>query len=100
MRKILVEVKLSGVVEPDSIRKVVNILKEQVEFSKPMIVGITGRMPIWLAESIVHYFHPAVAILQFDPRIGYIVVSSHHRDYEEGTVVENIEFDEKIEIPL
>jgi len=100
MRKVLVEVKLNGVVEPSVIKKVTSILKEKVKFTEPLIVGISGRMPIWLAESITHFLHPAAVILQFDPRIGYIVVSSHHKDYEEGTVVENIEFDDKIEISL
>jgi len=54
------------------------------------LVVIEGRAPVWRYGMAFHRLHgsPAGAIAVFDPRIGAVVVASHHPDWREGQVVD------------
>jgi len=54
------------------------------------LVIIEGRAPIWRYGMAFHKLHgsAAAAIAVYDPRIGAVVVASHHPDYHETQVVD------------
>lgn len=54
------------------------------------LVVIEGRAPIWRYGMALHRLHgsPAAAIAVFDPRLGAVVVASHHPDWSEGQVLD------------
>lgn len=58
------------------------------------LVVVEGRAPIWRYGMAFHLLHgsPAGAIAVFDPRLGAVVVASHHPNWQEGQVID-------IEIP-
>lgn len=53
-----------------------------------LIIG--GRGPVWRYGMAFHAAHgsPAAAVATFDPRLGAVVVASHHPDYTDGQVVD------------
>lgn len=57
------------------------------------LVVIEGRAPIWRYGLAFHRLHgsPAGAIAVFDPRLGAVVVASHHPDWKEGQVVDVVD---------
>ena len=54
------------------------------------LVVVEGRAPIWRYGMAFHLLHgsPAGAIAVFDPRLGAVVVASHHPSWREGQVIE------------
>lgn len=60
------------------------------------LVIVEGRAPIWRYAMAFHRLHgsPAAAIAVYDPRLGAVVVASHHPQYREGQV-----FDIKVPDP-
>jgi len=54
------------------------------------LVVIEGRAPVWRYGMAFHQLHgsPAGAIAVYDPRLGAVVVASHHPDWREGQVVD------------
>jgi CRISPR-associated protein Csx3 len=54
------------------------------------LVVIEGRAPIWRYGMAFHRLHgsPAGAIAVFDPRLGAVVVASHHPNWREGQVID------------
>ncbi|MGH7743857.1 MAG: CRISPR-associated ring nuclease Crn3/Csx3 [Candidatus Dormibacteria bacterium] len=54
------------------------------------LVVIEGRAPIWRYGVAFHRLHgsPAGAIAVCDPRLGAVIVASHHPDWQEGQVIE------------
>jgi len=54
------------------------------------LVVIEGRAPIWRYGTALHRLHgsPAGAVAVFDPRLGAVVVMSHHPEYQEGQVID------------
>lgn len=54
------------------------------------VVIIEGRAPIWRYGMAFHRLHgsPAGAIAVYDPRLGAVIVASHHPDYREGQTLE------------
>lgn len=54
------------------------------------LVVVEGRAPIWRYGMAFHLLHgsPAGAIAVFDPRLGAVVVASHHPAWRQGQVVE------------
>lgn len=54
------------------------------------LVVIEGRAPIWRYGIALHRLHgsPAGAIAVFDPRLGAVVVASHHPNWVEGQVID------------
>lgn len=55
---------------------------------KGAVVVVSGRAPIWRYGMAFHLLHgsPAAAIATFDPRLGGVIVASHHPDHKVGTV--------------
>jgi len=52
-------------------------------------VIISGRGPVWLFATLVHHYHPSAWLATFDPRLGAVVVESHHVNAPEvGSIVE------------
>lgn len=60
------------------------------EIPRGALVVIEGRAPIWRYGLAFHRLHgsPAGAIAVFDPRLGAVVVASHHPDWREGQVID------------
>lgn len=54
------------------------------------LVVIEGRAPIWRYGMAFHLLHgsPAGAVAVFDPRLGAVIVASHHPEWREGQVVD------------
>ena len=54
------------------------------------VVIIEGRAPIWRYGMAFHALHgsPAAAVAVYDPRLGAVVVASHHPEYKEGQVID------------
>ena len=54
------------------------------------LVVIEGRAPIWRYGMAIHRLHgsSAAAVAVFDPRLGAVVVASHHQNWHEGQVVD------------
>ena len=54
------------------------------------VVVIEGRAPIWRYGFAFHRLHgsPAAAVAVYDPRLGAVVVASHHPDFREGQVLD------------
>lgn len=53
-------------------------------------VVITGRAPVWRYAMAVHELHgsPAAVVATFDPRLGAVIVMSHHPAYKPGDIIE------------
>ena len=60
------------------------------EISRGAVVVVEGRAPIWRYGMALHRLHgsPAAAIAVFDPRLGAVIVASHHPDWHEGQVLD------------
>jgi len=60
------------------------------EIPRGALVVVEGRAPIWRYGMAFHRLHgsPAGAIAVFDPRLGAVVVASHHPDWREAQVVD------------
>lgn len=89
-KKLLVEIKIPDVISPRDIEPILGEVKRNISVEKfgDKVVVISGRMPIWLAGALVHYFHPAKAVAVFDPRLqGGVVVETHTIDVRIGDVV-------------
>jgi len=54
------------------------------------LVVVEGRAPIWRYGMAFHRLHgsPAGAIAVFDPRLGAVVIASHHPNWREGQVID------------
>lgn len=54
------------------------------------LVVIEGRAPIWRYGTAFHRLHgsAAGAIAVYDPRLGAVVVASHHPNWHEGQVLD------------
>ena len=54
------------------------------------LIVIEGRAPIWRYGMAFHKLHgsAAAAVAVYDPRIGAVVVASHHPDYHAGQIID------------
>lgn len=50
-------------------------------------VVLTGRGPIWLYGALVHCYHATAWVATNDPRLGAVVVQSHHEGVTVGDVI-------------
>jgi CRISPR-associated protein Csx3 len=76
-----------GVDQPITPEELLPVLPE---IPRGALVVIEGRAPIWRYGMAFHRLHssPAGAIAVFDPRLGAVVVASHHPNWREGQVVD------------
>lgn len=60
------------------------------EIPRGSVVVVEGRAPIWRYGQAFHRLHgsPAAAIAVYDPRLGAVVVASHHPNFREGEILE------------
>ena len=60
------------------------------EIPRGAVVVIEGRAPIWRYAMALHRLHgsPAAAVAVYDPRLGAVVVASHHPGFREGQVLD------------
>ena len=79
----LVEFKLEGNIVPEEAKQLTE--KAEMDFSK--YIAISGRGPIWLYGMLIHKAHPAKAVFVNDPRVGFVCVMSHVKEFEEGDVL-------------
>lgn len=79
----IVNLELKDNVTPDVLKE---LTPPKVDGRKGVI--LSGRAPIWLYCFLVHFYHTTKFVATFDPRIGAIVVESHHPDYKVGEVIE------------
>lgn len=58
--------------------------------SRGSIAIVSGRGPVWRYARILHELHgsPAPVVCTYDPRLGAVVVMSHHSAFVEGDVLE------------
>jgi len=60
------------------------------DIPRQALVVVEGRAPIWRYGMAFHLLHgsPAAAIAVYDPRLGAVVVASHHPSWKEGQVID------------
>lgn len=60
------------------------------DIPRGVLVVIEGRAPIWRYGMAFHllYGSAAMAVALFDPRLGAVVVASHHPNWHEGQVID------------
>ena len=54
------------------------------------VVVIEGRAPIWRYGIAFHLLHGSAAavVAVYDPRLGAVIVASHHPDFREGQILD------------
>ena len=54
------------------------------------VVVVEGRAPIWRYGMAFHKLHgsAAAAVAVYDPRLGAVIVASHHPDFQEGQILD------------
>ncbi|MEM4270566.1 MAG: CRISPR-associated ring nuclease Crn3/Csx3 [Candidatus Pacearchaeota archaeon] len=77
------DIGVEGITTPTSPLPEIPLIK------KGSLVVLTGRAPIWRYCMALHRLHgsPAGAVAVYDPRLGAVVVQSHHLDYQEGQII-------------
>jgi len=65
-------------------------LPELPQIARGSVVVIEGRAPIWRYGMAFHRLHgsAAAAIAVYDPRLGAVIVASHHPDFREGQILD------------
>lgn len=65
-------------------------LPDVPEIARGSVVVIEGRAPVWRYAMAFHRLHgsAAAAVAVYDPRLGAVIVASHHPDYREGQVLD------------
>lgn len=65
-------------------------LPEVPEIPRGSVVVVEGRAPVWRYGMAFHRLHgsAAAAVAVYDPRLGAVIVASHHPDYHEGQVID------------
>ncbi|MEX1027460.1 MAG: CRISPR-associated ring nuclease Crn3/Csx3 [Candidatus Paceibacterota bacterium] len=65
-------------------------LPELPAIARGSVVVVEGRAPVWRYGMAFHKLHgsPAAAVAVYDPRLGAVIVASHHPDYREGEVID------------
>lgn len=56
------------------------------------LVVVEGRAPVWRYGMTFHLLHgsPAGAVAVYDPRLGAVVIASHHPKWKKGQIVDVI----------
>lgn len=65
-----------GTILPEELPAVIAQLGDSIDGTKGVIVG--GRGPVWLYGAILHHLHVTRWSATYDPRLGAVVVASHH----------------------
>ena len=69
--------EFSEPLSPEHLKELKDLYGDPARFGKYDLVAINGRMPIWYATALAEYFHATKSFATYDPRLGYVVVSSH-----------------------
>ena len=74
----LLEFKIGGDgnISPDEIPAALDQLDGTVDGTKGVV--ISGRGPVWFFGALLHHLHVTRWSATFDPRLGAVVVASHH----------------------
>jgi CRISPR-associated protein Csx3 len=72
-RATLVEFALDGDLSPDALASL-----QLPEVDPTAGVILSGRGPIWLYAAMTHHYHVSRWVATHDPRVGAVVVSTHH----------------------
>jgi CRISPR-associated protein Csx3 len=79
----VIEIELQGLATPDDLAQ----LRIPDNLNPRQGVILTGRAPIWLYGWLVHECHFTRWVACNDPRLGAVVVSSHHPEVQVGQVI-------------
>ena len=60
------------------------------EIPRGSVVVVEGRTPIWRYGMAFHKLHGSAAatVAVYDPRLGAVIVASHHPDFQEGQILD------------
>jgi len=60
------------------------------EIPRGSVVVVEGRAPVWRYGMALHRLHgsAAAAVAVYDPRLGAVIVASHHPAYREGQLID------------
>lgn len=78
----LIEFNLTEIAEPAMLNQ---ITPPNVDCSKGVV--ISGKGPIWLYCFLAHHYHPTAWVANYDPRLGYVVASSHSKSKRVGDIM-------------
>jgi len=90
MEWVVVHIELGRPIEPREISDILARVAKEAPADQlgPAVVIISGRIPIWLAAALTHYYHPTAVVATFDPRYNAgIVVASHRAEFKVGDLV-------------
>jgi CRISPR-associated protein Csx3 len=65
-----------GNLAPSELLTVVRQIDGCIDGTKGVV--ISGKGPVWLFGALIHHLHVTRWAATFDPRLGAVVVSSHH----------------------
>ncbi|MGI0494453.1 CRISPR-associated ring nuclease Crn3/Csx3 [Alkalinema pantanalense CENA528] len=86
----IVKFEIPGsVTTPDEFATAVAEIQSQL--SGAFAVLINGRGPVWGYGMIYHAAHPSLAIATYDPRLGYVVIETHHDRFTVGQILSDPE---------
>jgi len=82
--KVLVEFEIQGGIL--DVRELPNLQPPKVEGTKTVL--LSGRGPVWLYATLVHFYHYAKAVATYEPRLNaYVVVATHTKDLKVGDLI-------------
>lgn len=80
-----------GIITPEVLKR---MNPPRVNYKKGVV--ISGKGPIWLYGSLVHWYHPAAFVGVYEPRAdGCVVVQSHTPGVEVGTVLAREDYEKE-----
>ena len=79
-----IEADSEGIFAPEELKNICS--SPNIKFNKGII--LSGRAPIWVFASLVHFFHPAAWVATYDPRLrAGVVVATHTRGVSIGQLI-------------
>ncbi len=82
IESVMLEIDTEGIIEPFEFKMIGGADKLY-----PHFVVVSGRAPIWLYGMMLHELHPCKAVAFNDPRLGFIVVQSHCKEFTVGEII-------------
>ncbi|MEB3295201.1 MAG: CRISPR-associated ring nuclease Crn3/Csx3 [Synechococcales bacterium] len=78
-----------GITTPEEFATAVQAIEAQLVGSFMLLIN--GRGPVWGYGMIFHAAHPTRAIATYDPRLGYVVIQTHHTAFTIGQILNDPE---------
>lgn len=74
-----------GVTTPPEFAEATAEVADQLPGDRPVLVS--GRGPVWGYGMLLHAAHPTPAAATYDPRLGYVVVTTHDERFVVGQII-------------